>query len=90
MKQRIPNQKITKNIDGREVYASAIPGQIETSLSDIVIIANEVTRLDLLAHLYLGNRDLWWMIAAANGIANGGMHVRGGTELVIPLSELKR
>lgn len=90
MKQRIENLQTTYSKDGKKVFASAIPSQVNIELTDIIITADEVTRLDLIAHKYLGDRDLWWMIAVANEITNGSMHCLPGQELVIPLSERRR
>ncbi len=87
MKQRISNLKITNTADGKIVYASALPSPLKSDLSDLIISADEITRLDLLAHKYLGDRDLWWMIASVNGITNGSMHVLPGAQILIPLSE---
>ena len=90
MKQRIQDLKTTNTSDGKEVYTSSKPSSVNIELTDIVVTADEVTRLDLIAHRYLGDRDLWWMIASANGITNGSMHCRPGQELVIPISERRR
>ncbi len=76
------------NSDGKQVYTKAMLTTIKISVSDPQIICNEMTRLDLLAYQYLGNQSLWWMIASANGIGNGSLHVKPGTVLTIPVSAM--
>ena len=71
--------------DGREVYASLIPITIAPNeITDLVIVVNEVDRLDIIAQNVYGDPHQWWRIAAANHRVNGGMHVQPGTKLVIP------
>lgn len=82
--------KIKNRKDGQRVFAPSMVSTVEVTSTDPVIIASETTRLDLLAHTYLGNRSLWWMIAQVNGITNGSLHVTPGRELVIPVSAARR
>ena len=42
-------------------FQSAPPGS-----NDLYIIARKYDRLDLLAHKYYGDRNLWWIIAVSN------------------------
>ena len=81
---------VKKGSSGTPVFASIMPTSVPISASDPIIRASEITRLDLLAHKYLGDRNLWWMIAQANGLTNGSMHATPGQELVIPISAAGR
>jgi len=44
----------------------------------------EDQRLDHLAYNYLGNSDLWWVLAATSGIG-WGLQVPAGTIIRVPL-----
>lgn len=71
--------------DGRTVYKSAIPLNVEgDSITDPVIIANERDRMDVIAYNVYGSPLDWWRIAAANKHVNGSLHIKPGTKLVIP------
>lgn len=63
----------------RVLYESARNGNISTF--DYVVKEGE--RLDHLAGRYLGNGDLWWVIAATSGVG-WMMQVPAGTRVKIP------
>ena len=50
---------------------------------DIYVITQLGDRLDLLAHQFYGNSNLWWYIAKANGLND--LRVEAGTSLRIPM-----
>ena len=47
------------------------------------LTAGEIGKLDVVSHYYYGTPELWWVIAAANGILNP-LRVPAGTRLRIP------
>jgi nucleoid-associated protein YgaU len=55
--------------------------------NDIWIIAKKYDRLDLMAHKYYGDRNLWWIIAVANELVNGSLVVPTGKRIRIPHKE---
>jgi len=62
-------------------FQSAPPGS-----NDLYIIARKYDRLDLLAHKYYGDRNLWWIIAVSNEMVNGSVVVPAGKRIRIPAS----
>lgn len=71
--------------DGRVVYKSTIPVVVKANPdTDYVIVVNETDRLDIIANTVYGSPHEWWRIAAANKHVNGSLHVKPGTQLVIP------
>jgi hypothetical protein len=68
----------TSNINSL-IYKNVISGNIETF--DYVLKEGE--RLDHLAGKYLGNGDLWWVIAASSGIG-WMLQAVPGTRIRIP------
>lgn len=66
------------------VYSSTVYPTINYDQSDIIIIANESTRLDLLAYDYYGDSTLYWIISKANNIINNDIYIEPGTQLILP------
>jgi len=54
------------------------------SNNDIWIIAKKYDRMDLLAHRYYGDRNLWWIIASCNELVNGSLVIPTGKRIRIP------
>ena len=52
--------------------------------NDIYIIAKKYDRLDLLAHKYYNDRNLWWVIAISNELVNGSLVIPMGKRIRIP------
>lgn len=57
---------------------------IEENNSDILLIATEGDRCDLLATSYYGTPELWWFIATVNKLSSNNIPV--GTQLRIPVT----
>jgi phage tail protein X len=57
---------------------------IPLSDSDVYIQTTSIDRLDKLADTFYDNTDLWWVIAAANGLGKGTLVVPQNTRLRIP------
>jgi len=62
---------------------SSLP-QINESDSDILLIATEGDRCDLLSQEYYGTPEFWWFIATVNKLSTNNIPV--GTQLRIPIS----
>ena len=52
--------------------------------SDILLIATEGDRCDLLATTYYGTPELWWFVATVNKLSSNNIPV--GTQLRIPVT----
>ena len=52
--------------------------------SDILLIATEGDRCDLLATTYYGTPELWWFVATVNKLSGNNIPV--GTQLRIPVT----
>ena len=57
---------------------------VKESNSDILLIATEGDRCDLLATTYYGTPELWWFIATVNKLSGNNIPV--GTQLRIPVT----
>ena len=57
---------------------------IEEDNSDLLLIATEGDRCDLLATSYYGTPELWWFIATVNKLSSNNIPV--GTQLRIPVT----
>ena len=58
--------------------------EVEESNSDILLIATEGDRCDLLATTYYGTPELWWFVATTNKLSGNNIPV--GTQLRIPVT----
>tara|TARA_B100001094_G_C18192512_1_gene808263 strand:+ start:5711 stop:5986 length:276 start_codon:yes stop_codon:yes gene_type:complete len=81
---RYGNLEIYKNKDGKRVTRSLVMKKPIHLESDRFVEASTFDRLDILAHQYYGNRDLWYIIALANNIGKGTLFVPHGMILRIP------
>jgi nucleoid-associated protein YgaU len=86
-----PDERYVKTLetttlpDGRVVYKPSIPKVVVgDSFVDTTIVASDQDRLDIIANNVYGSPMDWWRIAAANNNANGTVHVKPGTLLIIP------
>jgi hypothetical protein len=77
------NKNIKKRYDGKRFYSSPNLPVIQQTAQDIYIIANESTRLDVLAYEYYRDASYWWIIAKANNIGFG-YSVEAGKQIRIP------
>jgi len=69
---------------GSEVYRAVRPVKVQPAADDSIIVANEGDRFDLLATKFYGSPRYWFVLASVNGLANGSMHIKPGTQLRIP------
>ena len=76
--------KLIKRKTGEKVLGSTILPSIPKSISDIYITSIFGDRLDMLAQKYYGDVTLWWIIAQANHLGKGSLHITPGTQIRIP------
>lgn len=84
MASRYKKNDVRKLQDGRVVYKTKIYPQIPLSDDDVYVVVQTGDRLDTLAHQFLGDQSLWWIIAAANNIHGAFFALDDGTILRIP------
>jgi len=77
----IPN-KI--DINGRRVVRATLYPPIPRKVSDTYVRTTPGDRIDILAHQYYGNVNMWWLIAEANGVGKGSFALTPGSLLRIP------
>tara|TARA_Y100000592_G_scaffold59199_1_gene92657 strand:- start:3420 stop:3692 length:273 start_codon:yes stop_codon:yes gene_type:complete len=83
---RYRNTEKRKTEDGKLVYRSTLYENVPVSDNDIYIITQYGDRLDLLAHQFYGDVNLWWYIARANNVftfnvpENIQLRIPGSTE----------
>ena len=78
--------KLTWNFNNRRkvAFKTNIFPKIDRHETDIYIHTREGDRLDNLAYFYYKDVKLWWVIAQANHIGKGTMHIRPATLIRIP------
>ena len=74
---KIQNKRFTS------VGTSYLP-KFEESNSDVLLIATEGDRCDLISQEYYGTPDLWWYIASVNNLKSN--NIEAGTQLRVPVS----
>ena len=75
-----------KTIEDKKVQriGTATLPDVKESNNDILLIATEGDRCDLLATTYYGTPNLWWFVATVNKLSGNNIPV--GTQLRIPVS----
>jgi hypothetical protein len=68
----------------KRYLASTIYPKIKATDNDMYIISESSDRLDLLAHKYYGDQNLWWIIAVANNLNDASLFIEEGIQLRIP------
>ena len=56
----------------------------EEKNSDVLLIATEGDRCDLISQEYYGTTEYWWYIASVNNLKSN--NIEAGTQLRVPLS----
>ena len=75
--EKIQNKNVTT------IGTSYLP-KFKEGNSDVLLIATNGDRCDLLAKQYYGDVKLWWFIASVNNLKSN--NIEAGTQLRIPLS----
>ena len=58
--------------------------KFEEKNTDILLIATEGDRCDLISQLYYGSPEHWWFVASVNKLSSN--NIAAGTQLRIPVS----
>ena len=58
--------------------------KVEEKNSDILLIAIQGDRCDLIAQEYYGTTELWWFVASVNNLKSN--NIQAGTQLRVPIS----
>ena len=58
--------------------------KFEEKNTDILLIATEGDRCDLISKLYYGSPEHWWFVASVNKLSSN--NIPAGTQLRIPVS----
>ena len=76
----------TKFTDRKRIYKPLKYPNIPPSVEDIYAITTQGDRLDLLAHQFYNDVDLWWIIPTANPsvIRRDSFNLKPGLEIRIP------
>tara|TARA_R100000152_G_C6551919_1_gene26101 strand:- start:128 stop:430 length:303 start_codon:yes stop_codon:yes gene_type:complete len=84
MPNRYKNTKISVQ-GGKPRLKTTILPKMTTHIEDIIVISKYGDRLDILANQYYNNPADWWIIAEANGLGKGTLHVPTGMQIRIPM-----
>jgi hypothetical protein len=58
--------------------------KVEEKNNDILLIATQGDRCDLISQQYYGTPDFWWFIASVNNLKSN--NIEAGTQLRVPVS----
>ena len=75
-------KRFSKNRVSR-IGTADIP-KVEDHNSDILLIATDGDRCDVISHQYYGTPDFWWFIASVNKLKSN--NIEAGTQLRVPVS----
>ena len=75
--ERILDNKITR------IGTSDLP-KVDEKNSDILLIATQGDRCDLISQEYYGTPELWYFIATVNNLKSN--NIEAGTQLRVPIS----
>ena len=75
-------KRFTEN--GIQIVATADLPDVDEKNTDILLIATQGDRCDLISQQYYGTPDFWWFIASVNKLSTNNIPIR--TQLRIPIS----
>jgi N-acetylmuramoyl-L-alanine amidase CwlA len=75
---------IDRDDNEKRHYTSAIPDAYDSSDTDFKYVARMGDRWDSIAYRFLGSPKYWYIIARANGGANGSIFIQPGQQIIIP------
>ena len=61
--------------------------KVEDKNSDVLLIATDGDRCDIISQEYYGTPDFWWFIASVNKLKSN--NIEAGTQLRVPVSTEK-
>ena len=80
---RYDNTTKIQNKNFVSIGTSYLP-KFQESNSDILLIATEGDRCDLISQEYYGTSEFWWYIASVNNLKSN--NIEAGTQLRVPVS----
>jgi len=80
---RYNNTTKIQNKNFVSIGTSYLP-KFQESNSDILLIATEGDRCDLISQEYYGTSEFWWYIASVNNLKSN--NIEAGTQLRVPVS----
>ena len=86
MPYRTQNLKVKSDLNRKRYYKNIKYPEIPLSFDDIYITTTSGDRLDLFAHQFYQDVDLWWVITTANPdiIRRDSFALKPGIEIRIP------
>ena len=76
---------VTKVIDKKiQRISTADFPKVEDKNSDVLLIATQGDRCDMISQQYYGTPDFWWFIASINKLKSN--NIEAGTQLRVPVS----
>jgi len=85
MKSRYRRHKVITTTDGKKILSmhDSYKKIDVTSIKLVPVKVDESSRLDIIAHKYLGDGRLWWVIAYVNNIF-WSWNIKRGSILLVP------
>ena len=75
--EKIQNKNVTT------IGTSYLP-KFKEGNSDVLLIATEGDRCDLISQEYYGTTEYWWYVASVNNLSSN--NIEAGTQLRVPIS----
>ena len=80
---RYDTVKLISRNEISKIGTADIP-KVEDKNSDILLIATQGDRCDVISQQYYGTPDYWWFIASVNKLKSN--NIEAGTQLRVPVS----
>ena len=86
MSDRLLYSKTLKNPQGKRYYRHLKYPSIPYSINDLYVSTVSGDRLDLLAHQFYKDVDLWWIISTSNPdiVRRDSLNLKPGLEIRVP------
>lgn len=76
--------RIIKTKEGKRFYSTVLLEDVVAEEQTYEYTTRLGDRWDTIAYKYLGSASLWYVVARANGGANGSIFIEPGTVIKIP------
>ena len=73
-----------KKVQSPEHFETTYYKSVPKKNDDMYFITQDGDRLDLLAHRFYGDPNLWWFLARANNLSS--MNVEAGIQIRVPIN----
>ena len=80
---RYKNVKLVSDNNVDRIGTADLP-EFEEKNSDVLLIATQGDRCDLISQQYYGTAEYWWYIASVNNLKSN--NIEAGTQLRVPVS----